>query len=169
MVTGHSPTRGEVQQGRLPVSRADRFFRLGPAFAAIVLAAALVGLHHTQGHHPADATSTTTDKNRLAVVTAQTAPAADKTHKPTTQDKNQPKTSPEEFWLEQVDAWGIAAPLALGLLLWFLGLTIIGVQAISAARERSRVAAENETTKGLLEKVATQLSTLDKKKQSDAG
>lgn len=62
-----------------------------------------------------------------------------------------------EFWLKQIDKYGIWAPLALGLLLWILGLMVIVVQAWTAVRERARIATENDKTKQLLLELAEEL------------
>lgn len=61
------------------------------------------------------------------------------------------------FWLKQVDAYGIVAPMALGLLLWVLGLGVIVIQARGASHERSRLAGENEQTQRLLLELADNL------------
>lgn len=63
----------------------------------------------------------------------------------------------DDFWLQQIDKYGIVGPMLLALLLWILGLLVVVAQAWSAVRERSRVAAENERANNLLHELAEQL------------
>jgi len=94
------------------------------------------------------------------------APSADHLvvgQSPGVASKKKPKTPKGDFWLLQIDKYGIWGPLALGLLLWILGLLVIVGQAWSAIRERSKIADENEKTKQLLLNLARELDeTLSK-------